>query len=47
MDLLDVCITITLDYSSSHIELLLDNESLIVIWILNWSPVSSLFSLDL
>jgi hypothetical protein len=32
-----VFITITLDYNSSHIELLLDNEFLTVVWILNWS----------
>jgi hypothetical protein len=34
MDLLDASITITLDYNSSHIELLLDNESLTVILLL-------------
>jgi hypothetical protein len=30
LDLLDVSITIIVDYNSSHIELLLDNESLTV-----------------
>jgi hypothetical protein len=30
LDLLDACITITVDYNSLHIELLLDNESLTV-----------------
>jgi hypothetical protein len=47
MDLLDASITIALDYNSSYIELLLDNESLTVVWILNWSPVSRLLSRDL
>jgi hypothetical protein len=31
LDLLDISITISLDYNSSHIELLLDNESLTVV----------------
>jgi hypothetical protein len=39
LDLLDLSITITLDYNSSHTELLLGNESLTVVWILNWSLV--------
>jgi hypothetical protein len=35
LDLLGVSITISLDYNSSHISLLLDNESLTVVWILH------------
>jgi hypothetical protein len=35
LDLLGVSITILRGYNSSHIELLLDNESLTVVWILH------------
>jgi hypothetical protein len=35
LDLLGASITISLDYNSSHIWLLLDDESLIVVWILH------------
>jgi hypothetical protein len=42
LDLLDASITVTLDYNSSHIELLLDNESLTVVLILTWFLTSSL-----
>jgi hypothetical protein len=35
LDLLGVSITISLDYNSSHIWLLLDNESFTVVWILH------------
>jgi hypothetical protein len=45
MDLLDVSLTITFDYNSSHIEIL-DNESLIVFWISDWSLVSRILYLD-
>jgi hypothetical protein len=41
LDLLGVSITISLDYNSSHSWLLLDNESLTVVWILHWPLVSS------
>jgi hypothetical protein len=41
IDLLDVSITVTVDFNSSHIELLLDNESLIV-FLLVLKLVSSL-----
>jgi hypothetical protein len=45
-DLLDVSIAVALDYNSSHIELLLDNESLTVVWIFP-GPYSLQFSLSL
>jgi hypothetical protein len=41
LDLLDISITVTLDCNSWHIELLLDNQSLTVVWILHWCLVSS------
>jgi hypothetical protein len=34
---MDVPITVTVDYNSSNIELLFDNESLTVVWILDWT----------
>jgi hypothetical protein len=42
LDLLNVPITTALDYNRSHIELLLDNESLTVVWLLHWCLASSL-----
>jgi hypothetical protein len=41
LNLLDVCITITVDYNSSHIELLLDNE-FITVFLLVLGVISSL-----
>jgi hypothetical protein len=43
--LLDVSVTNTIDYNSPHIELVLDNESPTVVWLLNWYLVSGLLSL--
>jgi hypothetical protein len=42
LDLLGVSITVSLGYNSSHIELLLDNESLTVVSTLHWFLASSL-----
>jgi hypothetical protein len=36
---------ITVDYNSSHIELLLDKESLAALWISDWSLVSRILDL--
>jgi hypothetical protein len=44
LDLLYVTITISLDYNSSHIWPLLDNESLTVVWIFHWRLVFSSLS---
>jgi hypothetical protein len=46
LDLLDVVITISLDYNSSHFGLLLDNETLTVVWISDWSLVSRILYLE-
>jgi hypothetical protein len=42
---LDASIAVAVDYNSSHIQLLLDNESVTVIWISDWSLVSQILDI--
>jgi hypothetical protein len=47
IDLLDASSTITVGYNISHIELLLDEESLTLFWFSDWSLASTLLLLSM